>query len=44
MKEQLARHYNEQAYNNTSQQTKDHIQLHQTDSSMGKLMSMPRKV
>ena len=37
-------HYNEQAWNDASQQTKDHIQLHQTDSSMRKLMSMPRKV
>ena len=44
MKEQLARHYNEQAYNDASQQTKDHRQLHQTDSSMRKLMSIPRKV
>ena len=42
MKEQVARHYNEQAYNDASQQTKDHRQLHQTDSSMRKLMSMPR--
>ena len=44
MKEQMTRHYNEQAYNDASQQTKDHRQLHQTDSSMRKLMSMPRKV
>ena len=44
MKEQMALHYNEQAYNDASQQTKDHRQLHQTDSSMRKLMSMPRKV
>ena len=44
MKEQMARHYNEQAYNDASQQTKDHRQLHQTDSSMRRLMSMPRKV
>ena len=40
----MARHYNEQAYNDASQQTKDHRQLHQTDSSRRKLMSMPRKV
>ena len=39
----MARHYNEQAHNDASQQTKDHSQLHQTDSSMRKLMSMPRK-
>ena len=32
MKEQMTRHYNEQAYNDASQQTKDHIQLHHTDS------------
>ena len=44
MKEQMARHYNEQAYNDASQQTKGHRQLHQTDSSMRKLMSIPRKV
>ena len=44
MKEQMARHYNELSYNDASQQTKDHIQLHQTDSSIGDLMSMPRKV
>ena len=44
MKEQMAWHYNEQAYNDASQQTKDHIRLHQTDSSMRKLISMPRKV
>ena len=44
MKDQVARHYNEQAYNDASQKTKDHIQLHQTDSSMRKLMSMPKKV
>ena len=44
MKEQMARHYNEQAYNDASQQTKDNRQLHQIDSSMMKLMSMPRKV
>ena len=42
MKEQMERHYNEQAYNDASQQTKDHGQLHQTDSSRSKLMSMPR--
>ena len=44
MKEQMTRHYNEQAYHDASQQTKDHRQLHQTDSSRRKLMSMPRKV
>ena len=44
MKDQMARHYNEQAYNAASQQTKDHRQLHQTDSSMRKLMSMSKKV
>ena len=44
MKEQMARHYNEQAYNDTSQQTKDHRHLHQTDSSRKKLRSMQRKV
>ena len=38
MKEQMAQHYNEQAYNEASQQTKDHRQLHQTDSSRKKLM------
>ena len=43
-KEQMARHYNEQAYNYASQQTKDPRQLHQIDSSVRKLMSMPRKV
>ena len=40
----MARHYNEQAYNDASQQTKGHRRLHQTDSSKRKLMSMPRKV
>ena len=44
MNEQMAQHYNEQAYNDTSQQTKDHRQLHQTESSRRKLMSIPRKV
>ena len=44
MKEQITRHYNEQAYHDTSQQTKDHRRLHQTDSSKRKLLSMPRKV
>ena len=44
MEEQMARHYNEQTYNDASQQTNDHRQLLQTDSSRGKLMSMPRKV
>ena len=37
MKEQMALHYKD-----ASQQTKDHRQLHHTDSSMRKLMSMPR--
>ena len=44
MKEQMERHYNEQAYNDASQQTKDHRRLHQTVSSRRRLMSMPRKV
>ena len=44
MKEQMVRYYNEQAYTDASQQTKDHRQLHQTDSSMRKLMSMLREV
>ena len=44
MKEQMARHCNEQAYNDASQQTKDHRQLHQTDSSRRKPMSMTSKV
>ena len=44
MEEQMARHYNEQSYNDAPQQTKDHRQLHQTDSSMRKLMSMPSEV
>ena len=39
MKEQMTRHYND-----SSQQTKDHRQLHQTDISRRKLISMPRKV
>ena len=39
MKEQMARRYNEQTYNDASKQTKDHRQLHQR-----KLMSVPRKV
>ena len=43
MKEQMARHYNEQAYNDASQQTKDQRQLHQTDGSRRKLMSMPSR-
>ena len=34
----------EQHYNDASQQTKDHRQLHQTDRTRRKLMSMPRKV
>ena len=44
MKEQMARHYNEQAYNDASQQTKDHRRLYQTDSSRRNLMSIARKV
>ena len=44
MKDQMERHYNEQAYNDASQQTKDHRRLHQIESSKRKLMSMPRKV
>ena len=39
-----ARHYNEQAYNDALQQTKDHRQLRQTDSSLSKLISMPSKL
>ena len=31
-------------HNDASHQTKDHRRLHQTDSSMRKLMPMPRKV
>ena len=42
--EQIRQQYNEQAYNDASQQTKDHRQLHQTDNSMRKLMSMQRKL
>ena len=44
MKEQMARHYNEQSNNDASPQTKDRRQLHQTENSRRKLMSMPRKV
>ena len=44
MKDQIEWHYNEQAYTDASQQTKDHRRLHQTVSSRRKLMSMPRKV
>ena len=44
MKDQMERHYNEQTYNDASQQTKYHRRLHQTVSSMRKLMSIPRKV
>ena len=40
MKEQIRRNYNEQTYNGSSQQTKDYIQIHQTDSSRMKLMSL----
>ena len=35
MIKQMARHYNEQSYNDASQQTKDHRQLHQTESQGG---------
>ena len=44
MKNQMERHYNEQAYNDATQHTKDHRRLHQTVSSRRKLMSLPRKV
>ena len=44
MKDQMERNYNEQAYSDTPQQTKDHRRLHQTVSSRRKLMSMPRRV
>ena len=44
MKEQMARHYNEQAYNDASQQTKDDRQPQETDSSRRKAMLMPKKV
>ena len=44
MKEQMTRHYNEQSYNDASQQTKDHRRLHETGSSRRKLISLPRKV
>ena len=44
MKDQMERHYTEQAYTDASQQTKDHRPLHQTVSSRKKLMSMPRRV
>ena len=44
MKEQMTRHYNEQAYHDASQQTMDHRRLHQTDSAGRKLMPMPGKV
>ena len=44
MKDQMERHYTEQAYSDASQQTKDHRRLHQTVSSRKKLMSMPRRV
>ena len=36
MNEQIRRHNNEQAYNDASQQKKDHRQLHQTDISRRK--------
>ena len=44
MKDQMERHYTEQAYSNASQQTKDHRRLHQTVRSRKKLMSMPRRI
>ena len=44
MKDQMERHYNEQAYSDASQQTKDQRRLHQTVSSRRKLISMPRRV
>ena len=44
MKDQMERHYTEQAYSNASQQTKDHRRLHQTVSYRKKLMSMPRRI
>ena len=44
MKEQMERHYKEQAYNDASQKTKDHRRLQQTVSSRMTLMSMPRKI
>ena len=43
MKEQMARRYNDQAFNDASQQTKDHRRF-QTSSSRRKSMSLPRKV
>ena len=44
MKDQMERHYNEQAYSDASQQSKDHRRLHQTVRSWRKLMLMPRRV
>ena len=44
MREQIAGHYNEKTYNDASQLTKDHRQLHQSESSRRKLMSILRKV
>ena len=44
MKDQMEWHYNEQAYSDATQQTKDHRRLHQTVSSRRKLMSIPRRV
>ena len=44
MKKQMTRHYNEEAHNDASQQTKDYRQLHQTDNSRRKLISIPMKV
>ena len=44
MKKQMTRYNNDQAYNDASQQTKEHRQLPQTDNSRRKLMALPRKV
>ena len=44
MKEQMERHYKEQAYNEASQKTMDHRRLQQTVSSRRTLMTMPRKI
>ena len=44
MKEQMERHYKEQAYNDASQKTMDHRRLQQTVSSRRTLMTMPRKI
>ena len=44
MKEQMERHYKEQAYNDASQKIMDHRRLQQTVSSRRTLMTMPRKI